>query len=492
MTFIPINSKIFIYIEIFRHKRKGKNMKKQVISIITIILLTLNLMTMTVFAQPDLNVEGNSAILLETKLGQAIYKENEETRRLPASVTKIMTVAVAFDKIEEKEIPLQSFARVSKKAASTRGARIDLKEGELVSLNSLLSAIIINSANNASVVLAEYFSGSEAEFVKLMNQKAENMGLENTNFVSCNGLTYSSNHYTTAKDLSAIALELINEGDIFQYSSLKTKDINIYRDAKTDEINAEKARLAAEKKAREIALKKAAAEKAAKAAKEAAAKKSDDSQTYQIKVESQDKEIEKPKSNPKEIPVNSKPSQPKELGILKTIKLESTNKLLGVYDGIDGLKTGWVGPQSGYCFVGTAVRGDIRLLTVSLGSQAEGGNFRDTAKMLDYGFKDFRYLKLREAGYKAGKLKMAGSFVSAKGILDQELVLFGNLNEEEYKTEAVFDQVQLPVEKGQKIGTLNVYGGEKIVYQTDITAKNNVKKSVIISMMESIKGWFSK
>ncbi|MGB5824483.1 MAG: D-alanyl-D-alanine carboxypeptidase family protein [Proteocatella sp.] len=468
-------------------------MKKRVISIITVLILTLNSMTFIAFAQPDLNMEGNSTILLETRLQQVIYKENEETRRLPASVTKIMTVAVAFDKIEEKEIPLETFTRISKKAASTSGARIDLKEGELISLDSLLSAIIINSANNASVALSEYFAGSEAEFVKLMNEKAAQMGLENTHFISCNGLTLSSDHYSTAEDLSKIALELIDEGDIFSYSSLKNKDINIYRDGKTDAVIAEKARIAAARKAQELAEKKAAeAARLAKAQKEAQAKAGAETQLPKVETPDKSKEAVKPEVQPEKLPEPIKPPAPKELGILKTITLESTNKLLQVYDGVDGMKTGWMGPQSGYCFVGTAVRGDVRLLTVSLGAQAEGGNFRDTAKMLDYGFKDFRYIQLEEAGYKAGKLKVAGSFVSAKGILDEDLVLFGNLNEEDYRTEAVFEEMELPVEKGQKIGNLNVYAAEKLVYQTDIVSKNNVKKSVIISMMESIKGWFSK
>lgn len=467
-------------------------MKKRALAIITVLILTINSMTLTAFAQPDLNMEGNSTILIETRLHQVIYKENEETRRLPASVTKIMTVAVAFDKIEEKEIPLESFARISKKAASTSGARIDLKEGELISLDSLLSAIIINSANNASVALAEYFAGSEAEFVKLMNEKAADMGLENTHFISCNGLTLSSDHYSTAEDLSQIALELIDEGDIFSYSSLKNKDINIYRDGKTDAIIAEKARIAAARKAQELAEKKAAeAARLAKAQKEAQAKAAQ-TQTPKAETPVKAKETVKPETKPEKLPEPIKAQAPKELGILKTIKLESTNKLLQVYDGIDGMKTGWMGPQSGYCFIGTAVRGDIRLLTVSLGAQAEGGNFRDTAKMLDYGFKDFRYLQLEEAGYKAGKLKVTGSFVSAKGILDEDLFIFGNLSEEDYRTETVFDELELPVEKGQKIGTLNVYGAEKLVYQTDIVSKNNVKKSVIISMMESVRGWFSK
>jgi len=466
-------------------------MKKRALAIITVIILTINSMTLTAFAQPDLNMEGNSTILLETRLHQVIYKENEETRRLPASVTKIMTVAVAFDKIEEKEIPLETFARISKKAASTSGARIDLKEGELISLDSLLSAIIINSANNASVALAEYFGGSEAEFVKLMNEKAADMGLENTHFISCNGLTLSSDHYSTAEDLSKIALELIDEGDVFSYSSLKNKDINIYRDGKTDAITAEKSRIAAARKAQELAEKKAAeAARLAKAQKEAQAKAAQ-TQTPKAETPVKAKETVKPEAEPEKLPEPIKAPTPKEIGILKTIKLESTNKLLQVYDGIDGMKTGWMGPPSGYCFVGTAVRGDIRLLTVSLGAQAEGGNFRDTAKMLDYGFKDFRYLKLEEAGYKAGKIKVPGSFVSAKGILDEDLLIFGNLSEEDYRTEAVFDELELPVEKGQKIGTLNVYGAEKLVYQTDIVSKNKVKKSVIISMMESVGGWFS-
>jgi len=382
---------------------------KKGVALLTALMISINCFGVEVFAQPDLYTEGTSTLLMETEHNQIIYKENEGTRRLPASVTKIMTVATAFDIIEEKNISLDTFVSVSKKAASTKGATIKIFEGEMLTIDSLLSAIIINSANNASVILAEYFAGSEEEFVKLMNKKAQEMGLKDTNFVSCNGLTLSSNHYSTALDISQIALELIEEKDMLEYSSLREKDIIIYKDPNTP---------------------------------------------------------------------------------VRRIKLETTNKLLGKYEGVDGLKTGWMGPESGYCFVGTAQEDGTRLLSVSLGAQQKDGNFRDTRKMMDYGFGDFRYFKLMDKGKEAGSIKVKGSFKKIKGVLEEDLVLYGNFEEKDYSTEAVFDDLELPVKAGQKIGTLNIYGKGKIVNQVELISKNDVGKSWLTLLKDKIAATF--
>ncbi|WP_028829381.1 D-alanyl-D-alanine carboxypeptidase family protein [Proteocatella sphenisci] len=383
-------------------------MKKR-IALLTALMIALNGFAMEVLAQPDLYTEGTSTLLMETENNQIIYKENEDTRRLPASVTKIMTVATAFDIIEEKNISLDTFVSVSKKAASTKGATIKIFEGEMLTIDSLLSAIIINSANNASVILAEYFAGSEEEFVKLMNKKSQKMDLKDTNFVSCNGLTLSKNHYSTALDISEIALELIEEKDTLRYSSLSEKDIIIYKDPNTP---------------------------------------------------------------------------------VRRIKLESTNKLLGKYEGVDGLKTGWMGPESGYCFVGTAQEDGTRLLSVSLGAQQKDGNFRDTRKMMDYGFGDFRYFKLLNKGAEAGSIKINGSFRKIKGVLEEDLVIYGNFEPEEYTTEAIFDDLELPVKAGQRIGTLRVYGKGKMVHQVELTCKNDVSKSWLSLLKDKITATF--
>lgn len=382
--------------------------KKICALLLTMVLVVSSIMTS--FAQESIELEGSSALLMETKYNQIIYQKDYEKRRLPASVTKIMTVAVAFDIIEEKEIPLEKITKISKHAANIRGARIDLKAGDLVSVEALLNAIILNSANNATVALAEFFSGSEAEYVKLMNQKAQQMGLKNTHFISVNGFTLSDDHYSTAYDIAQIAKELIEEGDILRYSPQKTKTINIYKD------------------------------------------------------------------NPVEL--------------LRTIDLESTNKLLGEYEGIDGMKTGWMGAESGFCFVGTAKRGDTRLLSVTLGAQQENGNFRDTSKLLDYGFNNFRYIPLLEKDETISKTKVKGALKSLKGNLEEDLIIFGKYSQEAYKTEVVLDELVLPITKGDRIGVVDVYEKDRLVMQRELVAKNNVKKSMIISMLEKLKNLF--
>lgn len=392
------------------NRRNRYFVMKKYTAVFAALMIILNGFTFDAFAQPDLNLEGSSTLLMETRHDQIIYRENEDKRRLPASVTKIMTVATAFDIINEKNIPMDTFVSISENAAKIKGARIKVFKGEMLTLDSLISAIVINSANNASVALAEYLAGSEAEFVKLMNIKADEMGLKDTNFVSCNGLTLSSRHYSTALDIAQIALELIEEGDILKYSSLKEKDIIIYKG----------------------------------------------------------------------------PDMP-----VRRIKLESTNRLLGEYEGIDGMKTGWMGPESGYCFVGTAQVDGTRLLSVTLGAQEKDGNFRDTAKMMDYGFGDFRYLTLMEKNQEAGSARVEGSFRKVRGVLDKDLVIYGNFEEGEYSTEAVFDEPELPIKEGQKIGTIYVYGKDKIVHQAELVSKSDVSRSWIFVLTDRIKSFLS-
>ncbi len=171
-------------------------------------------------------VEAPSYILMEASTGQIICEQNAEERRSPASITKIMTLLVIFDHIGTGRVQLDSEVMTSAYAKSMGGSQVFLEEGEIQTLDTIIKCIAVASGNDASVAAAEFIAGSEEEFVKLMNQRAEDMGLTNTHFEDCCGLSESDNHYTSAKDVALMSRELITKyPQIFDYTKIWMEDI---------------------------------------------------------------------------------------------------------------------------------------------------------------------------------------------------------------------------------------------------------------------------
>ena len=149
-----------------------------------------------------------SAILMEAAGGNVIWEKDADTRRAPASVTKVMTLLLIFDALEEGKIALEDDVQTSDYAASMGGSQVFLEPGETQTVDTLIKCIAVASANDACVAMAEYISGSEEAFVEQMNQRAEGLGMVNTHFVNCNGLD-TDGHETTARDIALMSRELI-------------------------------------------------------------------------------------------------------------------------------------------------------------------------------------------------------------------------------------------------------------------------------------------
>ena len=149
-----------------------------------------------------------SAILMEAAGGNVIWEKDADTRRAPASVTKVMTLLLIFDALEEGKIALEDDVQTSDDAASMGGSQVFLEPGETQTVDTLIKCIAVASANDACVAMAEYISGSEEAFVEQMNQRAEGLGMVNTHFVNCNGLD-TDGHETTARDIALMSRELI-------------------------------------------------------------------------------------------------------------------------------------------------------------------------------------------------------------------------------------------------------------------------------------------
>lgn len=155
-------------------------------------------------------ISAPSAILMEASTGQVIYEKDANTARPPASVTKVMTMLLIFDAIESGKIRLEDEVSTSELAASMGGSQVFLEPGETQTVDTMLKCIAVSSANDACVAMAEYISGSVEAFVEQMNQRAKELGMENTHFVNCNGLD-ADGHIISARDIAVMSRELITK-----------------------------------------------------------------------------------------------------------------------------------------------------------------------------------------------------------------------------------------------------------------------------------------
>lgn len=168
---------------------------------------------------PPFDLECVSALLMEPESGQVIFAANENERRPVASVTKIMTILLAMEALEGGRVSMEDSVTVSKNAASMGGTQILLDVGETQSFEILLKSMIVGSANDAAVAIAEHLYGSVEQFVAKMNGRAAELGMNDTHFVNCTGLP-AEGHYTTARDVAVMAAELIRHPTYFDYSTI--------------------------------------------------------------------------------------------------------------------------------------------------------------------------------------------------------------------------------------------------------------------------------
>lgn len=213
-------------------------MPKRWISLLCVLIFVLSAGAMPVFGQnifyeedgvqtetADL-IQAPSGVLMEAQTGTIIYQKDPDTRRSPASITKIMTLILIFDALEEGKLNMQDQVTTSAYAKSMGGSQVYLEEGETQDVETMIKCIVIASGNDASVAMAEHLCGSEQEFVRCMNERAAGLGMEDTHFEDCCGLTDSTDHYTTARDIAVMSRELITKyPKILEYSSIWMENI---------------------------------------------------------------------------------------------------------------------------------------------------------------------------------------------------------------------------------------------------------------------------
>ena len=167
----------------------------------------------------DLASNAKSAIIMEPTTGKVIFEKNSNERLEPASMTKIMTLLLIFEAIDNGKISLDDMVTISKRAADMGGSQMFLEAGSNIRLEEIIKGVSIASANDGAIALAEYIGGSVENFVDMMNKKAEDLGLSNTHFINPHGL-HADNHYSSAYDMAIMASNLINHEKILNYTSI--------------------------------------------------------------------------------------------------------------------------------------------------------------------------------------------------------------------------------------------------------------------------------
>lgn len=165
-------------------------------------------------------VAAPSAVLIELETGTVLYAKDETERRPPASVTKVMTLLLIAEAVDSGELALDDMVTASERAASMGGSQIWLEVGEQLSVSDMIKCVAVVSANDCAVALAEHLCGSEAAFVERMNRRAEELGLENTQFTNCTGLFDDTAHYTCALDIAVMSRELLGHEWIKDYTTI--------------------------------------------------------------------------------------------------------------------------------------------------------------------------------------------------------------------------------------------------------------------------------
>ncbi|MBM7557200.1 D-alanyl-D-alanine carboxypeptidase family protein [Halanaerobacter jeridensis] len=389
------------------------NLKRN-ISLLLIVLILFS--TNVVFAQSQgFDVEAKSAILMEFETGQILFRKNENLELPPASITKIMTLLLTAEAIEEGKASLDDQVEVSSFAESMGGSQAWLAEGETYPLKDLLKAVVLPSANDACVAVAEHIGGTEQNFVRMMNRRAKDLGLEHTHFVNTTGLPVEhGEHYTSAHDIAVMARELI--------------------------------------------------------------------QTYPKLLEWSSNRVDYIKN--------------------ESLRIYTTNNLVGHYPGADGLKTGWT-EKAEYCLAGTAQRGERRLISVVMKTDSQNARVEQSAELLDYGFKAFYKAnligpqnKISQVAVKGGK-QLEVPVATAQGF---SAVIKRGTKELVKRRVEVTDKLEAPVKKGDKAGKIvfvHEDDPENPLGEVELVATKNVEKANIFVrifrwLKDFIMGFFKK
>ena len=342
-------------------------------------------------AAVDLNLNAKSALLMDVATGTVLYEKECHERLAPASVTKVMTMLLIMEALDDGRIHLDDQVTASEAAAAKGGSQIYLKAGETMPVSDMLKSIAVSSANDCACAMAELIAGRESAFVEQMNQRAAELGMADTHFVNCTGLDDSKeaeSHRTSAYDIALMSRQLLKyHPDIKKYTTIWMDTVRG-----------------------------------------------------------------------------------------GTFGLSNTNKLIRFYSGATGLKTGFTS-GAGYCLSATAKREGMELIAVVMGCESAQKRTADCKALLDYGFATYSVVR---PGLKAGRT--VAVHLGKQNTVPVELTERREILVDKAKRTSLTAKVELaqlvpaPVEKGQQVGTISVYAGEKLLIQLPLAAAQAVAK----------------
>ncbi|MET1249850.1 D-alanyl-D-alanine carboxypeptidase family protein [Sporolactobacillus sp. STCC-11] len=334
-----------------------------------------------------------SAIVIEQDTGKILFKKNENKELPPASMTKVMTLLLIFKALQNHQISLKDKVNVSEHAASMGGSQVFLEPGETMTVDEMLKAICISSANDASIAMAEHIAGSEKAFVANMNKEAKKLGMRHTHFVNPTGLPVA-NHYTTANDMAVMARALLNHPQVLHYTS-KYED---YLRENTD----------------------------------------------------------------------------------KKFWLVNTNKLIKTYPGADGLKTGFTN-EAKYCLTATAKRNGMRVVAVVMGAPTPKERNKEIAGLMDNAFAAYVTKPLLSKNKTVAMAKVKkGDLAQVPIVTKHPAVLLlkkGESSKGLKKSIKMNGPLQAPIKSGTVVGQFIVKKKGKVISQTPLVVKDNVKRA---------------
>ncbi len=335
-------------------------------------------------------VKAKSAVLMDIETGTVLYEQNAHEALHPASVTKVMTMLLIMEAIDDGRIKLSDLVTASEAAAAKGGSQIYLKVGEQMTVSDMLKSIAVSSANDCACAMAEHLYGSESAFVDKMNARAAELGMKDTHFVNCTGLdddAEAENHKTSAYDIAVMSRELMkNHPDIKNYTTIWMDTVR-----------------------------------------------------------------------------NG------------AFGLSNTNKMVRFYNGCTGLKTGFTS-KAGYCLSATASRDGLELVAVVMGAESSQDRFAACKQLLDYGFANYALVRpeVPECTVPV-RLGTGESIVAVPA--EQGAVLIDKSQKNMVSSQVeLIEEVQAPVGKGQRLGTLTLKAGDQVLAQIPLVAKEGMAR----------------
>lgn len=200
-------------------------MKRAITLLMMILLLTTPVLAEQAPPKDVMQLTADAALLMEAQTGQVLYEKNAHEHLAPASVTKVMTILLIAEMIDSGAMQLTDPVTASEAAADMGGSQVYLEPGESMTVEEMLKCIVVASANDCAVAMAEHISGTESAFAERMNARAKELGLHDTHFINCTGLTDDDAHYTSAYDIAVMSREVLRHSWLREYTTIWMDDI---------------------------------------------------------------------------------------------------------------------------------------------------------------------------------------------------------------------------------------------------------------------------